>query len=317
MEGLPFETRARVLPQDWSLALLVRVDEITGRLAPSIQLSGYEADSWLRIRLELVDADGAVRLTAGYRFSQSAVGTEFPLDSFLPPGGANVDDVLRWRWDLVLEGRYGERVRLRKRLRQAGPLSIEAELEPRELTPAPAAVRPDIAGLRSFSTHKGSHVAGRMQLYVAGARPGSLPAVGGANGMAWWLTSYGRWRLEAEAEAVLERFPGFRLFQAGECLSWLGWLESALSERRYLVRVSYPSNYPDEAPDVEIERPELPDGVPHLLAGQQPCLFRQGGPRHGYDPGRTTAATLIAWTSLWIHAFEAWQATGVWPGKEA
>ncbi len=154
-----------------------------------------------------------------------------------------------------------------------------------------------------------------MQLYVAGVRPEPLPEAGNSSGARWWLTPYGRWRLEAEAEAIRERFPGFRLVQAEGDLHWLGWLRSALSsESRYLVRVSYPPGYPDEAPEVAIERPELPEGTPHLLVGREPCLYRSGR-RDGYDPGRTTAATLVAWTALWIHAFETWRATGHWPGR--
>jgi hypothetical protein len=133
----------------------------------------------------------------------------------------------------------------------------------------------------------------------------------------WWQTAYGRWRFAAEAEAM-RRFPGFRAAVGGNgLLGWAGWLQSALpSGRRYLVRVTYPGCFPDDAPFVSIVKPELPLEVPHLLSGQQPCLYHPGH-RNSYDPGRTTAATLVAWTALWIHAFETWQTTGVWPGKAA
>lgn len=133
----------------------------------------------------------------------------------------------------------------------------------------------------------------------------------------WWQTAYGRWRFVAEAEAM-RRFPGFRAAVGGNgLLAWAGWLRSGLPlGRRYLVRATYPACFPDEAPIVSIEKPELPLEVPHLLSGQQPCLYHAGH-RDSYDPGRTTAATLVAWTALWIHAFETWQATRMWPGREA
>ena len=133
----------------------------------------------------------------------------------------------------------------------------------------------------------------------------------------WWHTEYGSWRFAAEAEAM-RRFPGFRaVLSETELLSWAGWLRSGLPlGRRYLVRVTYPACFPDEPPIVSIVKPELPLEVPHLLSGQHPCLYRGGG-HEGYDPARTTAATLVAWTALWIHAFETWQATGTWPGMEA
>ena len=133
----------------------------------------------------------------------------------------------------------------------------------------------------------------------------------------WWQTEYGSWRFAAEAEAM-RRFPGFRaVLSERELLSWAGWLRSGLPlGRRYRVRVTYTACFPDEPPIVSIEKPELPLEVPHLLSGQHPCLYRGGG-HEGYDPARTTAATLVAWTALWIHAFETWQASGTWPGMEA
>lgn len=114
-------------------------------------------------------------------------------------------------------------------------------------------------------------------------------------------------------------FPGFELCELEGRLAWIGWLCSGLDpERRYRIRVTYPDNFPDDAPEVTIERPTLAEGIPHMLALQQPCLYQPSqGPRSGYEPGRTTAATLVAWTALWIHAFETWQATGNWPGKGA
>jgi len=133
----------------------------------------------------------------------------------------------------------------------------------------------------------------------------------------WWQTEYGKWRFTAEAEAM-RRFPGFRAAVSRDGnLSWTGRLRSGLPPgRRYLVRVEYMSCFPDEPPVVWIVKPELPLEVPHLLSEQRPCLYR-GGLHDSYDPARTTAATLVAWTALWIHAFETWQATGSWPGTEA
>jgi hypothetical protein len=133
----------------------------------------------------------------------------------------------------------------------------------------------------------------------------------------WWETAYGRWRLAAELDAM-RRFPGFALYRAADgILAWAGHLESSLGRSRYLVSVSYPPSFPDHSPLVLIEDPELPPETPHLLGTKRPCLYRSDeGPRHGYDPGRTTAATLVAWTALWIHAFETWRATGRWPGRQ-
>ena len=154
-----------------------------------------------------------------------------------------------------------------------------------------------------------------MPLYISRT---AEPPQGDAAGAAWWETPYGRWRLAAEAEAM-RRFPGFRASLDEDVrLCWGGRLVSALARgKRYLVCVTYPNEFPDRAPEVAIVKPALPSEVPHLLPGNRPCLYRSGdGSQNGYDPASTTAATLVAWTALWIHAFETWRATGEWPGVE-
>jgi hypothetical protein len=158
-----------------------------------------------------------------------------------------------------------------------------------------------------------------MTLYISGTRPSAAPETGEAEeSKRWWETPYGQWRLAIETEAM-KRFPGFRLCERLGNLAWLGELRSSLHpRRRYLVTVRYPRWFPDEEPVVAIESPQLSQGSPHLLDGNRPCLYQSSqGSRNGYDPARTTAATLVAWTALWIHAYETWRATGEWPGREA
>lgn len=113
----------------------------------------------------------------------------------------------------------------------------------------------------------------------------------------------------------MKRFPGFRLHEQDSRLCWLGRIRSTLGSEEYPVRVTYPHDFPDAAPLVTFDGVAFPPGTPHLLDGNRPCLFNWSqGPRNGYDPGRTTAATLVAWTALWLAAFETWRATAAWPG---
>jgi hypothetical protein len=131
----------------------------------------------------------------------------------------------------------------------------------------------------------------------------------------WWNTRYGRWRLEVEEQAMRERFPGFQAVLLDETyIAWVGRLQSALAGGgSYLVYVVY-DGFPYLAPRAIIAAPRFVESTPHLLRGQEPCLFRGGGAR-GYDAASTTAATLVAWTALWIHAYETWRQTGCWPGR--
>jgi hypothetical protein len=157
-----------------------------------------------------------------------------------------------------------------------------------------------------------------VRLYVSGLPPSALPEAGSREPDAsWWQTPYGAWRLSVEVDAMRERFPSFRLAAADQGqYCWAGRLRSSIGGKRYAVRVTYPWSFPDEAPVVTFDRHRFPSGTPHLLNGNRPCLYLpSGGPRNGYDPARTTAATMVAWTALWIHAYETWKATEVWPGR--
>src|SRR5438093_10263766 len=126
----------------------------------------------------------------------------------------------------------------------------------------------------------------------------------------WWETAYGRWRLAAEARAMRDRFPGFDACLSSDGhLGWVGRLRSGFRPaNRYLIRAVYPLDFPAGPPMVMLEEPDLPDNTPHLLRANTLCLYRPSdGPRHGYDPARTTAATFVAWAAHWVHCFEDWQ----------
>jgi hypothetical protein len=112
----------------YTLTLLVRLDEATGRFCPSVQVRGLgdPTDAW--IRLELVDEDGAIRLVRRKRLPAAALGTELALPPFEAPEGATADEVLDWSWDVVLEDKEGELERWREHPRPAGHLNTEAEL---------------------------------------------------------------------------------------------------------------------------------------------------------------------------------------------
>lgn len=168
------------------------------------------------------------------------------------------------------------------------------------------------------------------RLFASGSVPSTLPVEGQDSHASWWETPYGLWRRAVEVEAM-KRFPNFRLHDHARELRWEGWLQSSLGvERpdvkeglshlaagRYDVTIVYPSDFPDIAPIATIRNYTFLPLTPHLLAGNRPCLFLpEHGSRSGYDPARTTAATIVSWTSLWIHAYETWLATGNWPGRE-
>ncbi len=55
----------------------------------------------------------------------------------------------------------------------------------------------------------------------------------------------------------------------------------------------------------------------HQYEDGQLCLFNpKDGEQYGWNPSRSTAVTVTAWSIQWIYAFYTWRATGKWPGIE-
>src|SRR5438034_7474368 len=94
----------RSAPMLW-FSLLVRIADADGSIHPSVQLRGEGLRADGVVRLELIDEREQIRFSSSQDLPASAVGSELPLLSFFPPAGATPDDVLRWRWDLVVEAK--------------------------------------------------------------------------------------------------------------------------------------------------------------------------------------------------------------------
>lgn len=135
-----FSSRRRTAPEEpvlapayevrfvYTLTLLVRLDERTGRLAPSVQLRGLNPLVRPWIRLELVDLNLRLRHVVTKELEPSAIGTEVALRPFEPPEGATAEEVLGWHWDVVLDDGGVEQARSREHPRPVGRVNAEAEL---------------------------------------------------------------------------------------------------------------------------------------------------------------------------------------------
>lgn len=127
-------------------------------------------------------------------------------------------------------------------------------------------------------------------------------------------------RLVLEQRVMKERFPQFELRRDGNQLVWFGTLESN-SNQPYEMALYYPDNFPAEPPKIFPITPALTvwkDEQNHVLKHQfndgSLCLFH---PRDRTWQSNTTAATLLAITSLWLFAYESYVETGQWIGLEA
>lgn len=115
-------------PPSWSLTLLVEVDEDAGLFRPSVQLRGSPLPWDARIRLELVEGR-QLRLVKRRSLPPWAIGAELPLPAFPLPDGAEIDEVLGWHWDVVIEDERRERARWREHPAPAGALNEEGEVD--------------------------------------------------------------------------------------------------------------------------------------------------------------------------------------------
>lgn len=125
--------RARRSPPSLRFTLLVRIGEGCEEIHPSVQLRGEPLRANGTIRLTLVDERGMIRFALSREVPAEVVGAELPLPSFSPPLGATLEDVLSWRWDLVVEPKGRRPVTSSHHLVSAGGIDREAEIGSRPL----------------------------------------------------------------------------------------------------------------------------------------------------------------------------------------
>jgi hypothetical protein len=128
-------------------------------------------------------------------------------------------------------------------------------------------------------------------------------------------------RLRLEVEAMRATFGNtFSLVvpQYG-LLYWKGVVEVnliRLKRREHTVKILYPKDYPNRPAEAYILNPRL-FSEKHQYEDGQLCLFNpKDGEQYGWNPSRSTAVTVTAWSIQWIYAFYTWRATGNWPGIE-
>jgi hypothetical protein len=139
---------------------------------------------------------------------------------------------------------------------------------------------------------------------------------------AWWGTRGNvspRLRLEFEAmrAAFDETFklvvPQFGL------LYWTGSVDVNLSRLKtpeHKLKIVYPKEYPNRPAEAYILSPKV-YSEKHQYEDGQLCLFNpKDGEQYGWNPSRSTAVTVAAWSVQWIYAYYTWRATGDWPGLE-
>lgn len=116
-------------------------------------------------------------------------------------------------------------------------------------------------------------------------------------------------RLSLEINEMRKRFPDLRptKLQDGR-IGFVGPLRTR-SWRTYQILIIFPDNYPYEAPKVFPVSPRI--STKHQFKDGSICYHLA----HEWSPSYTVCVA-VGWVAHWLHAYEAYQRTGHWPGRE-
>ena len=135
----------------------------------------------------------------------------------------------------------------------------------------------------------------------------------------WYESKKGQARLALEHRAMERFHPQFQLRQRKSgSLYFRGQLVTSFSGTAYTIEVEFSKSHPASAPVVRLVAPKLRERhVPHRYGDGRLCLYKPAdGPGAGYASATTTGATLVGWAAAWLHAYEIWRRTKIWPGPE-
>lgn len=85
----------------------------------------------------------------------------------------------------------------------------------------------------------------------------------------------------------------------------------------YELETRLPPGYPTLPPETRVVTPLA--FCPHLLDGQQLCMWKQGSTRETsrWDPAKFTCVFAVQAAWRWLACYEVWHATGEWPLPDA
>ncbi|HPG57895.1 MAG TPA: hypothetical protein PKW98_08750 [Candidatus Wallbacteria bacterium] len=133
-------------------------------------------------------------------------------------------------------------------------------------------------------------------------------------------------RIQADVEALAVKFPQFKLYRAEREIVSSGWRVAGSGEfyflgklktrgsNLYTVALCVPRDYPFGELRAFVIDPYI-SSTEHRFNDGHLCLYggHGGGVGQKYESGRTGPVAVIAWTAAWLHAYESWKKTGVWP----
>jgi len=85
------------------------------------------------------------------------------------------------------------------------------------------------------------------------------------------------------------------------------------SRDMFHIQVLYTSNYPSSEPQANLKSHKIAGAEHYFSDGGKLCLHAHRTARDGWDPAKSTAATIALWAIQWTRAWLYWKQTTVWP----
>ena len=84
------------------------------------------------------------------------------------------------------------------------------------------------------------------------------------------------------------------------------------SQQYYVINVYFPDSYPNEMPNVYINKPIIASSAPHRYTRGNICYLHPTM----WNPGVHNLSFVIQRMAKWLSKYEVWKQKGIWPGAE-
>ncbi len=81
----------------------------------------------------------------------------------------------------------------------------------------------------------------------------------------------------------------------------------------FKLQILYTSDFPGKEPQANYLSPDVSGSLHLFVSGNKLCLHNHSSANSGWDPARSTAATIAVWSIQWARAWLSWKLTGSWP----
>ena len=125
-------------------------------------------------------------------------------------------------------------------------------------------------------------------------------------------------RLQGEQMAMQHFFKGAFTLTTPEQGSWFwqGILTlnmKGIDHPEHTLKIVYPDYFPALPPTAYVINPPIQPSPYQYRDGSLGLFNPHDGVEQGWNPAKSTAATIAIWSTEWLYAYYTWKITGTWP----